>query len=274
VSKLGLGKIGIALGVSGTYLDEAAELERLGYSAIWLPGGQIDNLARLADVAAATTAVPVGSAIISLDVYSADTVAAFFARLEETAPGRFVAGLGGPQQPRPLQALSGFLDRLDQADPVLPSDRRLLAALGPRKLELARERCAGAILLLVTPGYIGTARRILGGQRALVLDQMVVLDTDATRARHIARRPLSFLSGLPGYRASFARMGFTESDITGVSDRLIDELVIWGGTDAIADRVAQQLHAGADHIILHVLGQDGQPSPVEAARSLAGRLLR
>ncbi len=214
MSKLGLGRIGIALSVSDTYRDEAAELERLGYSAIWLPGGQIDNLTRLADVVAAATAVPVGSAVISLDVYSADMVAGLYARLEETAPGRFVAGLGGPQQRRPLEALNSFLDQLD---PVLPPDRRLLAALGPRKLQLARDRCAGAILLLVTPGYTSTARRILGDEHVLVVDQMLVLDTDDARARHTARRPLGFLSALPGYRASFARMGFTDSDITGVS---------------------------------------------------------
>lgn len=159
MGKLGLGPFGMALNVSDTYLDQAAELERLGYSAVWLPGGQIDNLGRLADLVGATTAVAVGSAIISLDVYPPETVTGLYEQLEATAPGRLVAGLGGPQSPRPLQVLNAYLDHLDRAVPPLPARRRLLAALGPRKLGLARDRCAGAILLLVTPAYIGMARQ-------------------------------------------------------------------------------------------------------------------
>jgi hypothetical protein len=108
-----------------------------GVRALWLPGGQIDNLGRLADAIRATTPVPVGSAIISADVYTPDAVSRFCAQLEETAPGRLVAGLGGPQQPRPLAALNRYLDQLDHAEPPLPAQRRLLASLGPRKLQLA-----------------------------------------------------------------------------------------------------------------------------------------
>jgi probable F420-dependent oxidoreductase len=272
LSKLGLGPVGVALNVSDTYLGEAAELEQLGYSAIWLPGGQIDKLDRLAAIVRATTAVPVGSAIISLDVYSPEMVAGLYAHLEATTPGRLVAGLGGPQQPRPVAALHAYLDQLDRAAPPVPAQRRLLAALGPRKLALARDRSAGAMLLLVTPSYTSAARRILGDQAALVVDQMLVLDTDASRARQAARRPLRFLSGLRGYRASFTRMGFTETDIADVSDRLIDALVIWGGAAAITERTSQHLQAGADHVMLHVLSEDSQPGPIQVARSLASSL--
>jgi len=272
MSKLGLGSVGVALSVSDRYLDEAAELERMGYSAIWLPGGQIDTLGRLADLAGATTAVPVGASVISLDVYDPPQVAGLYAQLEKASPGRLISGLGGPQKPRPLRALGAFLDQLDRGDPPVPAQRRLLAALGPRKLELARDRAAGAIMLLVTPAYLGTARQILGGQRTLVVDQMVVAGTDPGRARQTARRPLQFLSGLPGYAASFARMGFTEADIAQLSDRLVDELIIWGSPETIAARVGQQLDAGADHIVLHVLSEPGQRGPAEVARTLAGLL--
>jgi len=261
----------VALTVSGSYLDEAAEVERLGYSAVWLPGGQIDTLDRLADLAAATTAVSVGASVISLDVYAPPQVAGLYAQLEKTSPGRLITGLGGPQNPRPLPALRAFLDQLDQADPPVPDRRRLLAALGPRKLELARDRAAGAIMLLVTPAYLGTARQILGDQRTLVVDQMVVADTDPDRARQAARRPLQFLSRLPGYAASFARMGFTEADIAQLSDRLVDDLIIWGSPETIAARVSRQLDAGADHIVLHVLSEPGQPGAgaIQVARALA-----
>jgi probable F420-dependent oxidoreductase len=273
MSKLDLGPVGVALTVSDTYLDQAAELEHLGYSALWLPGGQIDGLGRLAEIIRATAAVPVGSAIISLDVYPPDMVAGLYAGLQASAPGRLVAGLGGPQKPHPLQALNDYLDHLDQAEPPVPAGRRLLAALGPRKLELARDRFAGAILLLVTPAYISAARRILGDGSTLVIDQMLVLDADATRARQTARRPLRFLSGLPGYRASFARMGFADSDIAGLSDTFVDQLVIWGDADAIATRISRYRQAGADHVMLHVLSEGAQPGPIEAARRLASSLL-
>jgi probable F420-dependent oxidoreductase len=124
-----------------------------------------------------------------------------------------------------------------------------LAALGPRKLELARDRCAGAILLLVTPAYTSAAREVIGYDSTLVIEQMLVLDTDAARARQTARRPLRFLAGLPGYRASFARMGFTDGDIAGLSDAFVDQLVVWGDADPIGARIAQYRQAGADHIM-------------------------
>jgi probable F420-dependent oxidoreductase len=99
-----------------------------------------------------------------------------------------------------------------------------------------------------------------------------VLDTDAARARQTARRPLRFLSGLPGYRASFARMGFTDGDIDGLSDALVDQLVIWGDADTITTRIGRYRQAGADHVMLHVLNEGDQPSPIDVARQLAGRL--
>jgi probable F420-dependent oxidoreductase len=275
MSKLDLGPIGVALNVSAdeTYLDQAAELEQLGYSAVWLPGGQLDSLDPIAKIAAATTAIPVATAIISLDVYEPAAVTALYAELEASAPGRFIVGLGGPQKPQPLQALNDYLDQLDQGDPPVPAARRILAAIGPRKLELARDRAAGSIPLLVTPAYTSAARRILGEESALIIDQMVVLDIDAARARETARGPLRFLSGVGGYQASFTRMGFTDTDIADLSDRLVDELVAWGDAGAITARVREHLTAGADQVVLQVLNAGDQPGPIEVARQLAGSLL-
>jgi probable F420-dependent oxidoreductase len=200
MSKPGLGPVGMTVQISadGTHLDEAAVLEELGYSAIWLRGGQIDNLSRIAEVVRATTAVPVVPGIIPVDVYAPGEVTRLYADLQARAPGRFIAGLGGPQVPRPLRPLNDYLDQLDQGAPPVPPSRRILAALGPRKLELARQRAAGAVLLLVTPDYTRTARRILGTQATLVVSQMVVPQTDAVRAREAARGPLRFLEGHGG----------------------------------------------------------------------------
>jgi probable F420-dependent oxidoreductase len=274
MSKLGLGPVGMTVQVSadGRHLDEAAALEELGYSAIWLRGGQIDNLSRIAEVVRATTAVPVVPGIISVDVYPPGEVTRLYADLQDRAPGRFIAGLGGPQVPRPLRPLHDYLDQLDQGEPPVPASRRILAALGPRKLEIARERAAGAVLLLVTPDYARTARRILGAEATLVISQLVVLQADAARAREAARGPLRFLSGVPGYRASFTRMGFTGSDIDGLSDDLTDRLVAWGSAGTITARVNEYRQAGADHVALTVLDNDHQPA-IDSARQLARSLL-
>ncbi len=111
---------------------------------------------------------------------------------------------------------------------------------------------------------------MLGGDPALIIDQMVVLGTDADQARELARGRLRFLSGVPGYRANFARMGFSSTDISQLSDHLVDELVTWGGPRVIAARVREQLDAGADQVALTILNQPGH---LGAARQLAEHLL-
>ncbi|MGK2887546.1 MAG: LLM class F420-dependent oxidoreductase, partial [Rhodococcus sp. (in: high G+C Gram-positive bacteria)] len=142
--------------------------------------------------------------------------------------------------------------------------RTLLAALGPKKLEMARRRAAGAIALLVTPDYTSQARAILG-DAVLVISQFVVLDTDPDSARRTAREPLSFLTGVAGYRQNFRRMGFTDDEIDHLSDRLVDAVVAWGTAQDIAERVHQHLDAGADHVDLSPLGA----SAVDAGRALS-----
>ncbi len=127
------------------------------------------------------------------------------------------------------------------------------------------------MLLLVTPAYTTQARRILGNDSTLVVSQMIVPGTDATRAREAARVPLSFLSGVRGYRANFARMGFTDTDIATLSDRLVDDLVVWGSADTITARIRQHLDAGADQVALTILNPDGSPRLTDVARELAGR---
>jgi probable F420-dependent oxidoreductase len=196
-----------------------------------------------------------------------------YADLESTAPGRFIVGLGGSQQPRSLAALNDYLDVLDRGDPPIPAERRILAALGPRKLALARDRCGGGLTLLTTPAFTADARRTLGEDSTLVVDQMVVLDTDAARARETARGSLRFLSRVAGYRANFERMGYSSTDISELSDRLVDDLVVWGDADAIAARVGEHVDAGADQVVLGV-NRGGRLGSVEVGRQLAGTLLR
>ncbi|CAH0302556.1 TIGR03620 family F420-dependent LLM class oxidoreductase [Rhodococcoides fascians] len=254
---LGLGSIGISIDVSSSYLDEARALESLGFTSFLLPGGQIDRLGRLSDLVHATETATVVPGIVPVDVYSPAQTGTLFDELSDT--GRFVLGLGGPQSARPLAELHRYLDEL-----AVPADQTLLAALGPKKLEMARDRAAGAIGLLVTPEWTSHARGALGVS-TLVVDQFVVVESDPDRARAAAREPLSFLATVPGYRQNFLRMGFTDADVEDLSDRLVDDLVVWGSVDDIAERVAAHHAAGADHVVLAPLGA----SSIDAGRALS-----
>jgi probable F420-dependent oxidoreductase len=270
VPKIELGSIGavVSPGDSG-FIDTAVQLEDLGYRTIWLTGGPLQSLSQIADVVRATKQARVASGIISVDRFAADEVSALFADLEASHPGRFVVGLGGAHGPNPLQTLTGYLDRLE----TVPVTARVLAALGPRMLDLARERTAGAFPVLVTPGYTASARSRLGGDTALAVSQLVVLETDPQRARAIARGSLGFLASLPAYQASFRRMGFADEEIAELGDRLLDAVVPWGDADTVAAAISRQLQAGADHVAISVTADAPQASSFGPWRELAKRLI-
>lgn len=221
----------------------AAMLEDLGYPTIWLSGGRLESLDQVRAVLDSTATVRVGTSIIAADRFDPDAVLGLYQQAEASHPGRLVLGLGGAHGRRPLSSMGAYLDRLE----AVPAGSRLLAALGTRMLGLARDRAAGALPVLVTPDYTGSARAVLG-DATLVVEQMVVLETDPARAREIAAGPLRFLSSVPGYPENFRRMGFTDDDITQLSDRLIDGVVAWGDDAAIARRVAAHQQRGADHV--------------------------
>jgi len=271
VPRIELGSIGIALspGEGDGFVDAAIELEELGYSTIWLTGGQLDNLGQIADVVRGTRQVRVGSAIISVDRFGPEAVAGLYADLEATHPRRFIVGLGGAHGPKPLQTLAVYLDQLDS----VPATARVMAALGPRMLELARRRAAGAFPVLVTPEYTAQARSRLGDDATLAIEQLVVLETDPGRARQIARGPLDFLSTAPAYPANFRRMGFADDEITQLDDRLVDATVAWGDIDAVAARISEHLRAGADHVALAVITGSPDTLPVDQWRQLAKTLI-
>ncbi|MBO0828839.1 MAG: TIGR03620 family F420-dependent LLM class oxidoreductase [Streptosporangiales bacterium] len=243
----------------------AAEVEGAGFPTIWLAGGALESLEQVTAAVTATRSARIGTAIISVDRFGAADVASRYADLQGEHPGRFVVGLGGAHGAKPLATLRAYLDTLD----TVPRESIVLSALGPRMLELARDRSSGAIPVLVTPEYAARARETLGDDATLAVQLMVVLETDAERARAAARQPLSFLRQVPGYSANFRRMGFTDDDIEQLSDRIVDALVAWGDGDEIAARVAQFHAAGADHVTVMPLVTD--PSPWKA---LGSALLR
>jgi len=262
-------RIGASLNINESFRDDAAELETAGYSSLWIAGGQLSSLSLLADVVRATEKVDVGSSIVPVEVHDAASVAALYHELADT--GRLVLGIGGAQVPKPMRMLNAYLDELDELG--VPRAALMLAALGPRKLELARDRTNGAIPLLVTPEYTARARGVLGPSRRLSVSQLVVLDSDATRAREAVRGIVRFLVGVAGYRNHFARIGFAEADLADLSDHLVDSVSAWGDEAAIAANVRDLLDAGADDVILSVLPTTRHPDPHGTYLHLADHLI-
>ncbi|MEU3335171.1 LLM class F420-dependent oxidoreductase [Streptomyces sp. NPDC006668] len=260
----------------GELTEAAAELEQLGYGAVWLGGSSAPRHA--APLLDATSTLTVGTSIQSIWQYEAAESAAGYAGLESSHPGRFVLGLGvshaklADQYRRPYSALVAYLDALDEAG--VPAGRRLLAALGPRSLELARDRAAGSIPYLVTPEHTAYAREILGESPLLAPELKVVLETDPARARAVSRDYLAMYLALPNYTNNFLRHGFTEEDLAdGGSDRLVDAVFAWGDETTISTRINAFFAAGADHVALQVVdGGNRDHLPREAWRRLASLL--
>ncbi|MFG2134178.1 LLM class F420-dependent oxidoreductase [Streptomyces sp. NPDC048751] len=260
----------------GELAEATAELEELGYGALWLGGNS--SAQHAAPLIEATSRIAVGTSIQSIWQHEPADSAAALADLEAAHPGRFVLGLGvsharlAEQYRRPYSALVSYLDDLDAAG--APADRRVLAALGPKSLELTRDRAAGAIPYLVTPEHTAYAREILGETPLLAPELAVVLETDPTRARALAREFLAIYLPLPNYTNNFLRHGFTEEDLTdGGSDRLVDALVAWGDETRIHERIKAFEQAGADHLALQVVdGGSRDNLPREAWRALASLL--
>jgi probable F420-dependent oxidoreductase len=272
MSKIDLGRYGAVLNPSAEgYVAAAVEMERLGFSTIWITGGPLSSLDQIAAVVRATSHVRVATSIIPVIRFPVEDVAALYAELEASQPGRFVVGLGGAHGPDPFGTLGRYLDALDAA---VPREARLLAALGPRMLGLARDRASGAVPILFTPKHTAEVRTVLGADSTLALAQAVVLEDDPARAREVGRGgSLAFLSTQPSYQASFRRQGFTDDETARLDDRLVDALVAWGDTAAIAARLDAQLAAGADHLALMVTASPGDVIPLDQWRALAAALL-
>jgi probable F420-dependent oxidoreductase len=288
-----MGPIGVWLGPlaripAGAEQEAAQELESLGYSALW-PGegvGTREPFAHAALLLSWTRSAVVATGIASIYARDAMASAAGAATLAEAYPGRFVLGLGVSHAPlvaqrgstygRPLAAMRGYLDALDAAPYRAAAPERpapvVLAALGPRMLDLARERSAGAHPYFVPVEHTAFARERLGPGPLLAPEQAVVLERDASAARARAREHMRGYLGLPNYRRNLERLGFGEEDLDGQgSDRLVDAIVAWGDAEAIAARVHAHLDAGADHVAVQALGDDALAQLRELAPVLLER---
>ena len=269
-----LGKIGIWRHSSGLTPDVLAEVEALGYGAIWVGGSPPGDLKIIENILDATDHIAVATGILNVWKDDAATVGPSYHRLADKHPGRFLLGLGighpeaTQEYQKPYDKLVSYLDELDELE--VPAEGRALAALGPRVLRLSAERSAGAHPYLVTPEHTRRAREILGAGPLLAPEQKVVLETDPERARAIGRpRGQQPYLGLTNYLSNLRRLGWTDADFAdGGSDALIDALVVHGDAQAVADGVTAHLDAGADHVAIQVLNEE----PMLALQAIASLL--
>lgn len=265
----------------------AAELDELGFGALWVPEAIArEPFANTALLLSATARMTVATGIAGLHSRTAMTMNAGWHTLSEAFPGRFLLGVGvshrsmvdgnhqGQYGNRPYSTMVDYLDRMDAgifmgaAAPVAP--QRALAALGPRMLRLAAERGVGAHTYFVPVEHTAVARETLGRDALLAPAQTVVFETDASRARDIARRFMQRYLTLPNYTNNLRRSGWDDDDLGGGgSDRLVDAIVAWGSLEQIAARVQAHLDAGADHVCVQVLTPDLQTLPHTEWRELA-----
>ncbi len=270
-------------GISGAEVAAfATRVESLGYTQLWV--GETmgrDPFAQLAAIGAATSTLGLATGIANIYhrhpgvmMQGANTVA-------EQTNGRMMLGIGvsspaivnkvrGIEYDKPLSFLRTYLDAMESSmyTSVAPSEPVpiVLAALGPKMLELAAERTAGAHPYNTTPEHTAMAREVMGPDAGLFVEQKVILTEDAQRARSTGAKVLKFYSRAPGYVNAWKRMGFTDDDISTQSDRLVDAIVAWGTPEQIESRLQEHADAGATHVCIHPLDPaEGQGRPDDAA---------
>ncbi len=274
-----LGKLGIWSWLdSNTYeevTDLAQAMEQMGYGTLWIPEAVgRDPFVSVAHVVANTTTLKVATGIAN--IYARDAMAMNAARqaLDEMSGGRLVLGLGvshgemvsGLRQHeygKPLSTMRAYLERMAGSFYAGPQPGKtgilLLAALREKMLGLSGEMADGAHPYFTTPEHTARAREIIGPDKSVAPEQMILRVTDASEARRIARSYMATYLALPNYCNNLLTLGFTEADFAdGGSDRLVDAIVAWGSDQDIMDRIEAHWSAGADHVALQCLRQDGQ----------------
>ncbi len=290
-----LGRVGVWLGALGwapaaVEREVAAEVEELGYDALWYSEAHNgkESLSHGALLLAATRQIVVASGIANIWVRDPMAMKAGANALAEAFPGRFVLGLGVSHPPqlaprghfygRPVATMRAYLEAMDAAEytgplPAAPLPR-LLGALRPAMLELAAAMADGAHPYLVPVEHTRRARAILGDGKVLATEQFVVLEDDPTEARRLGRKAIAWYLSLPNYTDNLRWLGFGDDDLAaGGSDALVDAIVAWGDEQAIRERVALHLEAGADHVCIQPIGRDADRLGIDQLRRLGPALL-
>ena len=298
MGSIDLGRIGIWTGMldalpSAQGVEFVAEAEELGYGAFWIPEAVgRDPFVAAARLLEGTSTIKIATGIANIYARDPMTMANTLRTIDEAHPGRFLLGLGVSHHhlveyirkhdySKPLSYMREYLERMGKARFMAHGPQELpeivLAALGPKMLELSATATAGAHPYFVPPEHTAVARDTMGPDAALYPEQMAILDTNADSARALARKNMAIYLGLPNYANNLLRLGFTQADIDGgpdggPSDKLVDAIVAWGTEDDVKARVDAHFDAGADHVCVQVLADD-PPAAFDGWRRLAPALL-
>jgi len=279
-----LGKLGVWYFLDRLSPADAAKaaqrMEALGYDALWLP----ETIGRHPFVHASwllahTQTLKLATGISNIYNREPGVSVAAQRTLAEQSGNRFILGMGVSHKPLvegvrgveygpPVATMRAYLERMDSAPDRMGlggDDNshidfvRVIAALGPKMLELAAEKCQGAHPYFVTPVHTKMARDVLGPDPWLCVEQKVLLETDATKARNVARANAATYIPLPNYRNNWKRIGFDDTDFEdNGSDRFIDATFAWGTADAIRERIQEHFDAGATHVCVQPVNPNGQ----------------
>jgi probable F420-dependent oxidoreductase len=257
----------------------AQHTERLGYGALWYVeafGYESFSLGSFLLKQTETLIIAAGIA----NIYARDATAMKQGQhsLAKFSGGRFLLGMGVSHRPlvedlrghhygRPIATMRAYLDAMERVTALAPEledppPPMVLAALGPKMMELATARTAGALSYNVTPQHTAQAREVIGPDKWLCVEQKILLVQDPTKAREIARQTLAFYMPLPNYRNNWRRLGFSEAELAnGGSDRFLDAMVAWGDESVIQQRIQEHFDAGANHVCIQPLNPEGHPMP-------------
>lgn len=283
----GLGVLAYVDTMSGPECIQFAHaVEELGYSVLWLPEtfGR-DPFVMSTYMLAATSRMTVGTAIANVWKREPMATAAAARNLAELYENRFILGLGvsagpfmrrnGLRYDKPVEYVREYLARMKSAPYKAPTPKIeppvVLAGLRPRMLRLAASESDGVITALTPPSMVARMREVLGPSKLLLAQQMVMLETDAEKARSAIREFMRFYMNAPPYRRHFIDLGFNDDDMKGGgSDRLLDAIIAWGNEGVLRERIEAHQQAGADHVYLIPLGAErGRLPEMRVVKALA-----
>jgi len=261
----------------------AQQVEEWGYGALWYPEALgRDSLAQASWLLANTKKLVIATGIANIYARDAQSSEAGRRTLDEQSDGRFLMGLGvshiplveglrGHEYQKPLQKMRSYLEQMAKAQYGAPAPRHngelVLAALGPAMLKLAGEQTDGAHPYNTNPEHTARARTILGTKKRLYVEQLVILEPDAEKARTAARKFLGFYATLPNYRNAWLGMGFSDAEIDDLAERFVDSIVAWGDEAAVRGRIDEHWKAGADHVCIQAItSEDGSIDQQALAR--------
>lgn len=293
MSKMNLGRVGLWTATFDMQpmkksQEAIAQVEAMGFKTVWVPEAVLrEPFASTSLLLSATENMVLGTGIAGIHARTAQTMNAGWRTVSEAFPDRFVLGMGVSHAPmvtgahkvnysKPYSTMVQYLDNMDQAvffSPQPTSPRRVLAALGPKMLKLAAERCDGAHPYFVPVEHTVEARAIMGGEALLAPEQAVVFESDPAKARAVARMHMNTYTKLPNYVNNLIRLGYKEEDIVNQADNVVDAIVAWGTTDQVVSRVKAHLDGGADHVCVQVLTEDPRALPMKQWQELADSAL-